>query len=116
MTVAEILKSIADGIQSNASAKSVYGAPVSVADRTVIPVARIRYGFGGGGGSGHANTGNRDRGGGGGGGHVSAAPAGFIEITSDGTRFTPIPDWRKTVALVAVSLGVGFIAGKRSVR
>lgn len=114
MNVLEMLKSIGDQIQSKASARSVYGEPVSVGDRTVIPVARVRYGFGGGGGGGDAR--NPDHGGGGGGGHVSAAPAGMVEITPAGTRFIPIPDWRKTLALVAFTLGLGFIAGRRRTR
>jgi uncharacterized spore protein YtfJ len=111
MNVPEMLKSIGEQVQSSASAKNVYGEPVSVADRTVIPVARVRYGFGGGGGGPQGEAQNSGPGGGCGGGHVSALPLGVIEITPASTRFIPIPDWRKTFALVALCLGFGFISG-----
>jgi hypothetical protein len=39
-----------------------------------------------------------------------------VEITPAGTRFIPIHDWRKTFALIALSLGLGFIAGRRRTR
>lgn len=109
MNVPEMLKSIGDQIQSSASAKLVYGEPVSVADRTVIPVARVRYGFGGGGGGHEQHSGH---GGGGGGGHASARPVGVVEITPSSTHFIPIPDWRKALALVALSLSLGYITGR----
>jgi uncharacterized spore protein YtfJ len=50
MSVPEILKTIADGFQSGATVKNVYGEPISKGDTTVIPVARLSYAFGGGGG------------------------------------------------------------------
>ena len=50
MSVPEILKTIADGFQSSATVKNVYGEPISKGDTTVIPVARLSYAFGGGGG------------------------------------------------------------------
>jgi uncharacterized spore protein YtfJ len=76
----------------------------------------VRYGFGGGGGSQHQDAQDADDGGGGGGGHVSATPVGVIEITPTSTRFIPIRDWRKTLALSLISLGVGFIVGTRWTR
>jgi uncharacterized spore protein YtfJ len=112
MNVPEMLKRIGEQVQTSASSKNVYGEPVSVGDRTVISVARIRYGFGGGGSSQSGDAENSDHGGGGGGGHVSAAPVGIVEITPTGTRFMPIPDWPKTIALIAFAFGLGFVAGR----
>lgn len=43
----EVVKSSID----HTTTKPVYGEPVSVGDKTILPVAQIRYGFGGG--SGH---------------------------------------------------------------
>ena len=109
MNVPELLKSIAEQIQS-ASAKKVYGDPVSVGDRTVIPVARVRFGFGGGGGSHAPDSQKADEGGGGGaGGQIS--PLGVIEITPPGTRFIPIRNPGNALALIA--FGLGFLAGRR---
>jgi uncharacterized spore protein YtfJ len=111
MIAAEILRTIGERFQSSATVKNVYGEPITNGDRTIIPVARISYAFGGGGGTSEAQR--IPGGGGGGGGRVSAAPAGFIEITSAGTRFIRIWDWRMLGSLVAISAAVGFFIGTR---
>jgi uncharacterized spore protein YtfJ len=112
MNVSEPLKSIGDQIQS-AGARKVYGDPVTVGVRTVIPVARVRYGFGGGGGGhrGDAQTAEQG-GGGGGGGQISAV--GVIEITPAGTRFIPI--WDGRIVLVLIGFCLGVFAGRRWAR
>jgi uncharacterized spore protein YtfJ len=115
MGVPEILRTIAESFQSSATVKNVYGEPISRGDRTVIPVARIAYAFGGGGGGREGNQ-AAPGGGGGGGGRMSAVPAGAIEITSTGTRFVPLLDWRKLAAVVAVSCGLGLVIGARRSR
>lgn len=77
-----------------ASARSVFGDPVTQGDRTVIPVARVSIGYGFGAGSGKSNdeeespTGS----GGGGGGRVKETPIGYIEMTPGEARFVPIID------------------------
>src|ERR1022692_655051 len=97
---AEVFKSIIE----HAGAKIVYGEPVSVDGKTVLPVATIRYGFGGSSGG---------KGNGGGGGGLVAKPLGVVEITQAQTRFIPIVSGR--ALLIAVNLGVclGFLAGSR---
>jgi uncharacterized spore protein YtfJ len=113
MSVPEILRTIGERFQSSATVKNVYGDPISVGDRTVIPVARISYGFGGGGGQGEqAGKG----GGGGGGGHMSAVPAGALEITSAGTQFIPFVDWRRLGSVAAFSFALGFVIATRRAR
>ena len=49
--VAETLHSLGDQLQVGASVRNVYGDPVDVGGRTVIPIARVSYGFGAGGGA-----------------------------------------------------------------
>ena len=84
MTFQEILKNISERVQTTASVKAVYGEPISAEGKTIIPVARVRYGFGGGGGNQGPDSDptNADeslqQSGGGGGGGVSVDPAGFI--------------------------------------
>jgi uncharacterized spore protein YtfJ len=104
MNAQELLKSIAEHVSARASVKNVYGEPVVVGDRTVIPVAHVRYGFGGG--SGHPK-GDEAAGGGGGGGGVSATPSGALEITPEGTRFIKFHDRRDT----RIALALGFVLG-----
>jgi hypothetical protein len=88
-------------------ARLCFGRPVSANGRTVIPVAGVRT-MGGGGFGGAPGSGD----GGGGGGALEARPIGFIEISSEGTRFARIDDGRTTVrALAAGSLAV-LVAGR----
>ena len=49
--VAKTLHSLGDHLQVGASVRNVYGDPVDVGGRTVIPIARVSYGFGAGGGA-----------------------------------------------------------------
>jgi len=98
----EVFKSIVE----HASAKLVYGEPVSVGGKTILPVAKIRYGFG----SGSGRKANGDQQGTGGGGGLVAKPVGVVEITQSQTRFVPItPHWT-LVAAVAFGVCLGILA------
>ncbi|MEZ4712255.1 MAG: spore germination protein GerW family protein [Caldilineaceae bacterium] len=84
----------------------VFGAPVQEGDATIIPVAQVEFGFGYGGGYGHgaeggapaagnADADNRESsegGGGGGGAGGRSTPRGYIHISQDGVKYTPIVD------------------------
>lgn len=95
----EVFKSIVD----HAGARMVFGESVSVDGKTIVPVAKIRYGFGGGSGR---RKNDEEQGGGGGGGLV-AMPVGVVEITATETRFVPIrSNWS-----VITALGIGFCLG-----
>ena len=92
--------------------KSVYGAPVTQGDVTVVPVAKVVYGFGGGQGSGLGEEGRTGEGSGGGGGFVGK-PVGYIEITPSLTRFVPINDKKRLAAALALGVVVGLMLGRR---
>ena len=47
--VAKTLRSLGDQFPVGTSMRNVYGDPVNVGGRTVIPIARMSYGFGAGG-------------------------------------------------------------------
>ena len=104
MDIQQLLHSIAERVSGSASVKNVYGDPVVVGNRTVIPAATVRYAFGGGGG---AKGEAPDHNGGGGGGRVSAQPCGALEITTEGTRFIAFDNRRTTGA----ALALGFVLG-----
>jgi len=104
MGIQQVLDSIGERIAAGASIKNVYGDPVVVGERTVVPVARVRYAFGGGGGSPKSDP---EVSGGGGGGRVSARPCGALEVTPHGTRFLTFDDWHGTAA----ALALGFLLG-----
>ena len=72
--VAETLHSLGDHLQVGASVRNVYGDPVDVGGRTVIPIARVSYGFGAGGGARGNEEAESERDGSGGGAGMSARP------------------------------------------
>jgi uncharacterized spore protein YtfJ len=99
----ETVLSLSDHFAAKANAKSVYGEPVIVGSRTIIPVARIGYLLG-------ATSGGRNGetvGGGSGGGGVGARPTGYIEITDAGSRYVELSAAKKTLVIAAM----GFVAG-----
>jgi uncharacterized spore protein YtfJ len=117
----EILRTLGDRLQTSASVKNVFGDPITVGDKTVIPVARIRYGLGaGGGGISHddspgANTAGGKSGGGGGGGMI-ATPKGVLAIGPEGTRFVAFADHKRLSAAVAAGFLFGMVFGWRRSR
>jgi hypothetical protein len=68
--VAKTLRSLGDHLQVGASVRNVYGDPVNVGGRTVIPIARVSYGFG----VGESEEDRSERAGSGTGGGLSARP------------------------------------------
>jgi uncharacterized spore protein YtfJ len=106
--LSEIFRHIVD----RAGAKMVYGDPVTAAGRTIVPVAKIRYGFGSG--SGKREDGQRH--GGGGGGGLVAKPVGVVEITESATRFLRFaPGWMP-LAAVAIGVALGYLLAPRTVQ
>jgi uncharacterized spore protein YtfJ len=101
MDIQQLLQTFAERVSTSASVRSVYGDPVVVGDRTVIPVAQIGYAFGGG-----AKADSPD-GGGGGGGKAYARPCGALEVTPDGTRFIDFVDRPR----MGAALALGFVLG-----
>jgi uncharacterized spore protein YtfJ len=104
MNIQELLQGMAERVSASSSVKNVYGDPVVVGNRTVIPAAQVRYAFGGGGGGAKGDAGAQN---GGGGGRVSAQPCGALEITPEGTRFIAFED-RRTLG---AALALGFVLG-----
>ncbi len=84
-----LLERLAERIGAKAGVHAVFGGPIRHGDRTVITVARVRWGFGGGGGSADGPTTGSGSGSGGGGG-VAADPVGYLEIGPVGTSFRQI--------------------------
>lgn len=103
-TIEDLLGRIGQ-IHERATAKTVFGDPVHVNGRTVIPVARVQYGFGFGAGR-DAEKGEGEeesKEGGGGGGGLSVGPIAVLEITDKDTKMKPIIDVNR-LALAAMML------------
>lgn len=115
MSLHDFSQVMMDRLQGSASAKIIYGEPVTAHGKTIIPVGKIAYGFGGGLGPGKLRPQNLDKGsvGEGGGGGVAATPVGIIEISEAGTRFIPIEQSWKPWAGLAAGLLVGLLLGRK---
>jgi uncharacterized spore protein YtfJ len=109
--VQRLLDALAN-LREKANVNAVFGEPVTVEGRTVIPVARVVYGFGVG--VGHdavaeeqaAEEAAEEAGGGaGGGGGVLAHPVAVVEVTPERTCVKPVIDEQK------VALAGGLLAG-----
>jgi uncharacterized spore protein YtfJ len=115
MNATEMLQRIGESLGSTATVKSVFGEPIHVEGKTVVPVAKVAYGFGAGGGSGTRGSGEGGEGGGGGGG-VRAFPAGVLEITAENTHFIPFTDARRLALAFAAGIALGAMVFGRRLR
>ncbi len=112
----DILQSVSERLATSADVKRVFGEPIQVGGKTIVPVARIRYGMGSGWGGGEQEGGVADRplaaGGGGGGGGVMASPVGALEITDTSVRFIHFFDPGEIAKLCLGGVAVILILGR----
>ena len=78
----ELIKSILDELKAIAKTETIVGEPITIGDKTIVPICKITLGFGAGGGTGGAKDKGEGAGSGGGGG-VAIFPAAFIVIKGD---------------------------------
>jgi uncharacterized spore protein YtfJ len=116
MELEDIFEALED-MRDKASVSAVYGEPVTVGEKTIIPVADIKYGFGLGYGEGPARrdedeeaepSGQGGGAGGGAGGGVAARPVAVLEVTADGVEVKPVIDEGR-IALVGIFTGIWAI-------
>lgn len=119
MPIQDIFKNISERLQSTANVRTVYGDPVVAEGKTILPIARVRYGFGAGSGGrmvegekGHAP---QEMGGGGGGG-VEVTPVGFVEVTPGETRYVMFDERRRIVRAVVFGMLVAVFLLRRRLR
>jgi uncharacterized spore protein YtfJ len=108
-----LLESLKESVLAQASVKTLYGEPIAVEGKTIIPVAKIVYAYGAGAGTGGMGESSARGEGGGGGGGVRAVPLGVVEISSQPTRFVPITDRKKLTAAVLAGIGLGMWLARR---
>ncbi len=108
----EFIQSIVERLQGSANVKTVYGEPVEVKGRTIIPVAKIAYAF-----CSWKNEAADQTGAGRGGGAVRVKPTGVIEATEGApTRFIPIRDTEKLLGIFLVGLILGAVMSRKRSR
>jgi len=99
------LEGLVSRIGGQAKAQAVFGDPVERDGVTVIPVARIRWGVGGGLGVGTEGSGS------GGGAGVTAEPVGYIEITTMGATFRPLPRSVGPAQFIGAAVAAALVIG-----
>ena len=87
--VVDILKGVVGELREISKSETIIGEPISVGNRTVIPVVTISVGFGAGGGQGEDKKAMAGFGGGGGGG-AKIEPVAFIILDEDGVSLLPM--------------------------
>ncbi|MBU9674046.1 hypothetical protein KQ939_13990 [Planococcus sp. CP5-4] len=97
----------------------VYGDPIEMQGRTIIPVAKIRYSVGAGAGGGYGppvnskgHEENTEMAGGhgeGAGGSFSVKPIGIYDVTAEKTVYRPILPIELIVMLPLMMTGLGFL-------
>lgn len=108
MKLENIFDAIED-IQDKANVSTVFGDAVEVGEKTIIPVADVKFGFGFGFGEGptaskeDAEPETSSQGGGSGGG-VTARPVAVIEISDAGVVVKPVTDEGR-IALAGILTG-----------
>ena len=105
----EIVKVISEKFDSGAKASTIFGAPVTAGDITIVPVGRVWQAVAGGGGG---STGDTDADGGAA-GALRVRPVGFVEVSPAGSRFVEFSHWKKMAAFGAIALGLGLLLGIR---
>lgn len=85
--VMEVISGIVGELKQIASADSIIGDPVTIGNRTVVPIVKVSVGFGAGGGEGEQKAGTGY--GAGGGGGCIVEPAAFIIMDESGISLLP---------------------------
>ncbi len=81
-SLAEVLQTIVGELRQIARSESVIGAPVTIGDRTIVPITRLSVGFGAGGAEGSRPDKGAGFGGGGGGG-ATIEPVAFLILDKE---------------------------------
>lgn len=115
MKIQEFLEGLPERLRAGAGVDRVFGAPLQAGEKTIIPVARVRYGFGGGAGpsASPAESSPTANDGGGGGAGVVTVPVGVFEVTAEETKFIPTGDKKKFALAIFGSLLLGLWLGRR---
>lgn len=106
----EMFRSVLDKFETASDSKTVYGDPIQVDGKTVVPVASVAYGIGmpkPSLGMGESATPEAGLGG------IFANPVGVLEVSGDETRFVPINDTKRVLGILALGIGIGFMLGSR---
>jgi len=81
-SLVDVLQAVVGELRQMARSESIIGAPVTIGDRTVLPITKLSFGFGAGGAEGTSTDKGSGFGGGGGGGAM-IEPVAFLIMDKD---------------------------------
>lgn len=89
--VESLVKTTLEEIEKVLTTRTVVGEPITIDDKTLVPLISVGFGFGAGGGSGKGEAKQKGEGTGGGtGGGAWVKPIAVIIIDKEGVRIEPI--------------------------
>jgi len=89
--VESLVKTTLEEIEKVLTTRTVVGEPITIEDKTLVPLISVGFGFGAGGGSGKGEAKQKGEGAGGGtGGGAWVKPIAVIIIDKEGVRIEPI--------------------------
>lgn len=89
--VESLVKTTLEEIEKVLTTRTVVGEPITIDDKTLVPLISVGFGFGAGGGSGKGEAKQKGEGAGGGtGGGAWVKPIAVIIIDKEGVRIEPI--------------------------
>jgi uncharacterized spore protein YtfJ len=89
--VDSLVKTTLGEIEKVLSTRTVVGEPITIQDKTLIPLITVGFGFGAGGGSGKGEAKQKGEGAGGGtGGGAWVKPIAVVIVDKEGVRIEPI--------------------------
>ncbi|MBU9710928.1 spore germination protein GerW family protein [Evansella tamaricis] len=96
------IKPILSKFLRNRDVSLVFGDPIEVGEKKIVPVSKSTYMGGGGGGFTDRTEESPQAEGGGGGGRISVTPYGVYEISSEKTSFKPAIDLKFLLILSSI--------------
>ena len=109
MSTKDLIGSAVEHLHAAAGAKAVYGDPLIIDGRAIIPVARVAYAFRGAGTSKSLEgEPSKEREGAGG---IRAKPVGVVEVDQHGAKFVPVARTRTLAVAAVIGMAVGLVGG-----
>lgn len=85
MSATRLIEGALDKVRATAGVKTVYGEPITMNGKTIIPVAKVAG--------------------------PCAAPLGVVEVSEKETKYVPTNQKKKLTIAGAVGAGVGMVLG-----
>lgn len=113
MSATRLIEGALDKVRATAGVKTVYGEPIKVDGKTIIPIAKVAFGAGAGVDAGSAKPevpGAEGKSEGAGVG-AYATPVGVVEVSEQETKFVPINLRKKLTIAGALGAATGMLFG-----